>query len=191
MSNILVKTISELKQLSQQKDRSIDGVYGKALNIIASNYTRATNGWRRSTQERDLQGIMEESKSFGLHLVALVTTTTGYGKYGGSSMFLPEGAYGFAASFRTDKSMTYCPPIPNDSMESCFVAKGYRVMCYNAGLNDTDSFKVTHPGSYDFGWHGFSKKTSSILVEPDVITPAMYNSLEQKADSAQSQLEYQ
>jgi hypothetical protein len=76
-------------------------------------------------------------------------------------------------------------------MASCFVAKGYRVMCYNSNLDDKDQFKVTHPGSYEFGWHGFSKKTSTIRVEPDVISPAMYNAVESQKDSVQSQLDYQ
>lgn len=145
----------------------------------------------KSTKERYLQSIMNYSKKMGLHLIAFISTTTSYGKYGGSAIFLPEGSYGFVPSFKTQKGITYCSSIPNDAISSCYVAKGYRVMCFNSNLDTKDSYKVISPGAYDLGWYGFSKKISSLRVEADVISPAVYNAVVQRADSTQSQLEYQ
>jgi hypothetical protein len=67
------------------------------LSIIATQYSVAMGNYDRSTKERYLQSIMDYSKKMGLNLVALVSSTTSYGKYGGSSIFLPEGAFGFRA----------------------------------------------------------------------------------------------
>lgn len=195
--SIFARTIGQLKQVAAVQHKMSTAMLHEELTKIATVFSTQMYQQSRNTKERYLQSVMNYSKPMGLNLVAMISNKGSYGKpdpgpTGGGlvSIFLPEGAYGFAPSMRTQSGITFCPEMPNDSMDSCFVAKGYRVKCFNGNLGDTDRFVVTSPGSYDFNWHGFSKKTSSIRIEPDTISPAQYNALKQQADSTQSQLDY-
>lgn len=189
MNSAVATMISVMKQLKAMTTKDLSGKYGQSLIQASGEFAAAIAKHSPQIKQQLLQQVCDESHQLGLNYKAFITTTTYFGYQGGTSMFLPAGMYSFAPT--KTPNVTYLKLYPNKSMQSCFVAKDYRLICYDGAINSSKQYKVESPGTKNLGWYGFSKITQSINIEPDIISTDQYDALQREAASYQVQLEYQ